>query len=126
MAIITVKHKGSFKNTEKFFDRALRRDYKKILHKYGQAGVELLKEATPVDSGVTAESWSYDIEEGKGYTSVVWKNKNSNEGMNIAILVIYGHGLENGGYVEGENFVTPAIRPLLGKMADNVWREVTK
>ena len=126
MAIIKVKHKGSFKNTESFFNRALRRDYMKILRRYGDAGVALLREATPKDSGITAESWGYEIEQGDGQVSIVWTNKNENEGVNIAILVIYGHGLHNGGYVQGNDFVTPAIRPLMGQMADNVWREVTK
>lgn len=126
MGIITVKHKGSFRNTESFFNRALRRDYMKTLRKYGDAGVDLLRQATPVDSGITADSWSYDIEQDDGRVSIVWKNSNENEGINIAILIIYGHGLHNGGYVQGNDFVTPAIRPLLGQMADNVWREVTK
>lgn len=126
MAIIKVKHKGSFKNTESFFNRALRRDYMKILRKYGDAGVALLQEATPKDSGITAESWGYEVEQGDGQVSIVWTNTNENEGVNIAILVIYGHGLHNGGYVQGNDFVTPAIRPLMGQMADNVWREVTK
>ena len=126
MAIIKVKHKGSFKNTESFFNRALRRDYMKVLRRYGDAGVALLREATPKDSGITAESWGYEIEQGDGQVSIVWTNTNENEGVNIAILVIYGHGLHNGGYVQGNDFVTPAIRPLMGQMADNVWREVTK
>lgn len=126
MAIITVKHKGSFKNTERFFNRVLRKDYMQTLRRFGDIGVELLREATPVDSGITAESWDYTIEEGDGTVSVVWTNSHENDGVNIAILVIYGHGLHNGGYVQGDNFVTPAIRPLLGKMAYQVWREVTK
>lgn len=126
MAIISVKHKGSFKNTEGFFNRVLRRDYMKTLRKYGDAGVELLREATPKDSGITSESWGYTIEQNDGQVSIVWTNKNENDGLNIAILIIYGHGLHNGGYVQGNDFVTPAIRPLLGQMADQVWREVTK
>ena len=126
MAIITVKHKGSFKNTDGFFNRALRRDYMKTLHKYGEAGVELLRNATPVDSGITARSWDYKLEEKHGELSIVWTNSHENEGVNVAILIIYGHGLHNGGYVQGRDFVTPAIRPLLGDMADQVWKEVTK
>lgn len=126
MAIITVKHKGSFKNTEKFFNRSLKRDYMKVLRKYGDAGVELLKQATPKDSGITSESWGYEIQQSNGQVSIIWTNNNENDGVNIAILIIYGHGLHNGGYVQGNDFVTPAIRPLLGQMADNVWREVTK
>ena len=126
MAIITVKHKGSFKNTERFFNRALRKDYLKVLRRYGETGVTLLQQATPKDSGITADSWGYDIEQLDGQVNIVWTNSNENEGANIAILIIYGHGLHNGGYVQGNDFVTPAIRPLLGEMANNVWREVTK
>lgn len=126
MAVINVKHKGSFKNTENFFNRSLKRDYIKTLKRYGDTGVELLKQATPKDSGITSESWGYEIQQGDGQVSVVWTNSNENDGVNIAILIIYGHGLRNGGYVQGNDFVTPAIRPLLGQMADNVWREVTK
>lgn len=124
--MISVKHKGSFKNTEKFFDRALKRDYIRILRQYGETGVDLLRNATPKDSGITAESWKYHIEEEDGTVSVVWTNDHENKGINIAILIIYGHGLHNGGYVQGNDFVTPAIRPLMSTMANQVWREVTK
>ena len=126
MAIIKVKHKGSFKNTEGFFKRALRRDYMSILNRYGQEGVELLKAATPVRSGITAESWGYEIEQGNGQVAISWTNHNENQGANIAVLIIYGHGLANGGYVQGNNFVDPALQPLMQKMADQVWKEVTK
>ena len=126
MAIITVKHKGSFKKTESFFNRVLQKDYMKTLRKYGELGVDLLREATPEDSGLTAESWDYLIEEGNGQVSIVWTNNHENDGVNIAILIIYGHGLNNGGYVQGNDFVTPAIRSLMREMVNQVWREVTK
>ena len=126
MAIITVKHKGSFRNTEKFFNRTLRRDYMAVLHKYGQRGVEALAAATPKDSGITADSWGYEIEQRSGQVSIVWTNHNENQGVNIAILIIYGHGLHNGGYVQGNDFVTPALQPIMDEMAKQVWREVTK
>ena len=126
MAIIKVKHKGNFKKTEGFFNRILKRDYMSVLHRYGQLGVEMLRNATPKESGITSDSWDYHVEEGPGQLSVVWTNNHENEGVNIAILIIYGHGLHNGGYVQGDDFVHPAMRPLLKTMADDVWREVTK
>jgi len=126
MAMIRIKHKGSFKNTESFFNRALKRNYMAILHQYGQRGVEALAAATPKDSGITADSWGYKIEQGGGQVSIVWTNKNENQGLNIAILIIYGHGLHNGGYVQGNDFVTPALQPIMNEMAHQVWREVTK
>ncbi len=126
MAMIKVKHKGSFKNSESFFNRALKRNYMEILHQYGQRGVEALAAATPKDSGITADSWGYKIEQGGGQVSIVWTNKNENQGVNIAILIIYGHGLHNGGYVQGNDFATPALQPIMEEMAQQVWREVTK
>lgn len=126
MAIIKIRHKGSFKNTESFFNRTLKRDYMTVLHRYGQRGVEALRAATPKDSGITADSWGYKIEQSGGQVSIVWTNHNENQGANIAILIIYGHGLHNGGYVQGNDFATPALQPLMEEMADQVWREVTK
>lgn len=126
MGMFKVKHKGSFKNTENFFDRALKRDYMKILDRYGRQGVELLKAATPTDSGITAESWGYEISQSNGQVSITWTNSHENQGVNIAILIIYGHGTRNGGYVQGNNFVTPTLQPLINEMATKVWEEVTK
>lgn len=126
MDFIKVKHKGNFNNTERFFDRALKRGWMKILDGYAQRGVELLKEATPKDSGITAESWNYVIEEGNGMVSISWTNDNENDGVNIIYLIIYGHGLWNGAYVEGNDFVHPTILPLMQELADKAWEEVTE
>ena len=126
MAIIKVKHKGNFKNAEGFFNRTLRRDYLTVLNRYGQRGVELLREATPKNSGITSESWDYKIEDGGGQVSISWTNSHENQGVNIAILIIYGHGLHNGGYVQGNDFVTPVLEPIMREMADQLWKEVTK
>lgn len=123
---IQIKHKGSFKNTESFFKRALKKDYISILHRYGALGVEMLQAATPERSGITAESWDYKIEQGGGQVSLIFTNNHENQGVNIAILIIYGHGLWNGGYVQGNDFVTPAIQPLMDELANRVWKEVTK
>lgn len=126
MGLISVKHKGSFKNAEGFFDRALKEDYLAILHHYGKEGVRLLSEATPSQSGETAASWNYEIERNGGNTILAFTNSHENQGVNVVKLIVFGHGLWNGGYVEGNDFVTPAINALLTQLANEAWREVTK
>lgn len=124
--MITFKHKGSFKNTEEFMNRSLKREYKKILNEYGKMGVELLASQTPVDTGVTASSWNYGIEEEKGKVTLFWTNSNENQGAVIVLLLIYGYGLQNGSYVQGTDFVSPAMRPFFKAIADKSWKEVTR
>ena len=126
MGLITFKHKGNFNKTERFFNRALRRDYLNILEKYGQMGVEALRKATPSSSGKTAESWDFGIEEGNGKVTLYWTNSNENNGVNIAILLIYGHALPNGAYVQGNDFVSPALRPIFEQIANQSWKEVIR
>jgi len=126
VALIKIKHKGNFNNTERFFNRVLKRGYLNILEKYGKAGVDALRNATPSESGKTADSWNFGIEEGNGTVTLYWTNSNENQGVNIAILLIYGHGLQNGSYVQGVDFVNPAMRPIFEKIADESWKEVTK
>lgn len=126
MGGITFRHKGNFKKAEKFFNRVLKRNYRNILAKYGQMGVDALKEATPSNSGKTAESWDFGIEEGNGKVTLYWTNSNENQGVNIAILLIYGHALRNGSYVEGIDFVTPALRPIFRQIANESWKEVIR
>lgn len=104
----------------------LRRDYLNILDRYGQMGLEALRGATPTDTGKTAESWQYGIEKGDGLVTLYWENTNVNDGVTVAILLLYGHGLQNGGYVEGVDYVSPVMRPLFQKMAEESWKEVTK
>ena len=126
MGLITFKHKGSFNNIEAFFNRVLSKSYRNILAKYGELGVEILKDATPVQSGATRDAWDFEIEDHDGMVTLAWTNSNENEGLNVALLIIYGHGLENGAYVEGVDFVNPVIRPLMQDLANKAWREVTK
>lgn len=126
MGMITFKHKGSFSNTEKFFNRVLRKEYRNILAAYGELGVQILKNATPVDTGATRDAWNFEIEDKNGIVTLAWTNSNENEGINVALLLIYGHGLQNGGYVVGDNFVDPVIKPLMQDLANKAWREVTK
>lgn len=121
-----VKHKGNFSNTEKFFNRVLKKNYLNILDEYGKLGVEALSMNTPADSGETANSWDYGIDKGDGTVTLYWTNNNENQGVNIALLLIYGHGTQNGSYVEGIDFVSPAIQPIFERMANETWDRVVK
>lgn len=126
MGYIKFNHKGNFNKAEKFFNRVLRRDYLNILDRYGQKGVEILQQVTPTDSGTTADSWNYGIEQGDGKVTVYWTNSNENNGVNIAILLMYGHATQNGSYIQGFDFVNPALRPIFKQMAYESWKEVTR
>lgn len=123
--MITIRHKGDFNHFERFCNRVLKRNYLNILDGYAQLGVQALKEATPVVSGETREGWGYEIEDRNGITTLTFTNSEEDNGMNIAILLIYGHGTKNGGYVEGIDFVSPALRPVFQELADSMWKEVT-
>jgi len=121
--MITVKHKGDFGHIERFFNRVLKRDYLNILSDYANRGLEALREATPVESGETASSWNYEIESRNGVTTLSFTNSHMNDGVSVAILLIYGHGTRNGGYVEGVDFVSPALAPIFYELADSMWKE---
>lgn len=122
---ISFRHKGNFLKTEKLLKKSIGRDYLKVLDQYGRYGVQALSDATPVESGVTASSWSYSIIQNKDNVSIIWKNSNVNKGVNIAIILQYGHATRNGGYVEGRDYINPALRPIFDKLAESAWREVT-
>lgn len=124
--MISFKQKGDFSKTEKFLKKSLGRDYRNILEKYAQQGVAALSASTPVRTGLTATSWSYEIIQNEGSISVVWNNSNIQKGINIALILQYGHGTRNGGYVSGRDYINPALRPIFDKMADAAWREVVK
>lgn len=124
--MISVKTKGDFKNFNKFVDRMLRHDYKQVIEKYARMGVKALSEATPIDSGDTAKSWDYEIHYSDGRTKIVWTNSNvTKSGTPVAILIQYGHHTKNGGYVQGIDFINPALRPVFTKLAEDIWKEVT-
>lgn len=118
------RHKGDFHNTERFLKSIQKGDIYKSLDQIAQKGVEALSAATPVDSGRTAESWGYEIDKGKSYVKISWTNDNINEGEQIAVLIQYGHGTGNGGYVQGTDYINPAMRDVFQQIADEVWREV--
>lgn len=124
---IRFKQKGDFSKTQKFFERCKNLFKLGILDKYGREGVNALSMATPVDSGKTASSWRYEISNTNGKLSLNWVNDEvTKDGTPIAILLQYGHGTRNGGYVQGRDFINPAIRPIFDKIADELWKEVTR
>ena len=123
--MIKVKHHGGFKKTERFFNKMIRRDYLNVMEKYAELGLAILKEMTPKDTGETAASWNYIIEEKeKGQVTIAFTNSNSNAGVSVVLLLMYGHGTQDGGYVEGEDFVHPAIRPVFHELVNKIWKEV--
>ena len=126
MAVITFHHKGNFQKTDNFLKKAKQGDYFRSLEKFAQEGVNALASATPIDSGKTAASWDYTISRSKGSVSITWTNSNINDGVNIAVIIQYGHGTRNGGYVQGRDYINPAIQPIFDKIAEQAWKGVTK
>ena len=124
--MITITQKGSFKNTERYLARLKTAQLFAVLNKYGSLGQNAVWNATPVESGLTAASWSYTIEERPGYYSIRWHNSHIESGVPIAVILQYGHGTGTGGYVQGRNYIMPAIRPIFDQMANEAWKEVTK
>lgn len=125
-SMISIQHSGSFKNIEGFFKRTKKKNLIKYLEYYGQKGVELLAAATPKKTGVTANSWSYEIKQEDGSISIYWKNSSMIGNTPIVVLIRYGHATRNGGYVTGNDFITPITEKLFKEMADTIWKEVTK
>ncbi len=124
--MITFKHKGDFSKTRKFFEKAKKGVNVHNLEQYGQAGVNALMSSTPVDSGLTASSWYYEIEKKDGKIKINFCNSNIQNGVPIAIILQYGHGTRNGGWVEGKDYINPAIQPIFDKIAKTAWKEVSK
>ena len=123
-SLIRITTKGDFNNTFRFLNKMSKFKINKILEKYGQMGVEALRSATPIDSGKTAESWGYEISVGKEGATIHWTNTNQNKGVYIAVILQYGHGTGTGGYVQGIDYINPAIRPVFDKIAEEAWMEV--
>jgi len=124
--MISLRQRGSFKNTEKFLKNASSLNILSILNKYGNEGVTALASATPVKSGLTANSWYYEVSQESGGYRISWANSNVQNGTNIAVILQYGHGTRNGGYVQGRDYINPAMKPILQKIADDAWKEVTR
>lgn len=128
--MIRIKVKGNYNKTEKFLkdNRDPRTKLLSVIEKYGREGIAALSADTPIDSGETASSWDYIVEEEPGKSiSLVFVNRNETyTGIPIAILLQYGHGNGRGGYVQGRDYINPAIQPIFDKLADEAWREVNK
>ena len=124
--MISFRQKGDFSKLTKFLERAKESVKLGDLDKYGRAGVEALASATPVASGLTASSWYYEIENKNGSATITFLNKNIQNGVPIAIILQYGHGTGTGGWVQGRDYINPAIQPIFDKIADDAWKEVTK
>ena len=122
--MIKVISKGNFKKTEEMLKRSGNWSSKIDIDKYGSKGVAALKEATPKDTGLTANSWSYNITRSKNSVIISFENSNINDGVPIAIILQYGHGTRNGGWVEGYDYINPAVRPIFDELAKAAWKEV--
>lgn len=123
--MISFKQTGDFSKVNKFLEKVKEVFHTGDLDKYGKMGIDALRAATPVNTGKTASSWYYEIERINGSASIVWKNSNNNEGVPIAIILQYGHGTGWGGYVQGIDYINPAMRPVFEDIANQAWKEVT-
>lgn len=124
--MISFRHKGNFSKTEKYLRNMKAKKLFNTLNKYGQEGVAVLMSATPIDTGKTAMSWRYEIVQENGSIRLIFCNDNIQNGVPIAIILQYGHGTRNGGWVEGRDYINPAIQPIFDKIAESCWREVIK
>ena len=124
--MINIKQKGNFEKTSKFLNKSRKAVTNPDLDKYGMMGVQALRSTTPKDTGKTADSWSYRIEQKNGQIALQFLNSNINQDVPIAVIIQYGHATGTGGWVEGVDYINPAIRPLFYEIIDNVWKEVNK
>ena len=123
--MISFRHKGDFSKATSYLEKLKEVAKLGILDKYGRAGVAALASATPVDSGKTAASWGYEIEQSSGSAKIIFSTTNVNKGVNIAIILQYGHGTGTGGWVQGRDYINPAIQPIFDQIVEEAWREVT-
>lgn len=124
--MIGFRQKGDFSKTVNYFQKLKNAKIIRILERYGQEGVAALSSATPVDSGLTASSWYSKVEANPTSAKLIFCNSNVNKGVNIAVILQYGHGTGTGGWVEGRDYINPAIQPIFDKIVENAWGEVTR
>lgn len=124
--MIKFQQKGDFKKATSYLEKVKNAIHLSSLDKYGREGVNALSSATPIDSGTTASSWYYKIQNTKDSVKITFYNSNINNGVPIAIILQYGHGTGTGGWVEGRDYINPAIQPIFDKIAEEAWKEVTK
>lgn len=123
--MIILQSKGDFKKTDNFLRKMLKRDLYSSLEKYGREGVAALSSATPVESGIAANSWGYEVKVTKQSATITWTNSNIENGFPVAVMIQYGYGTGTGGYVQGRDYINPAIKPIFDRIAQSVWKEVT-
>lgn len=126
MGLLVVKHSGNFNNMNRFLKNTSKTDFRSRLERYGREGVNALASATPKRSGVTAASWGYRTTINKRGVSLEFTNSHINKGVPIAILIQYGHATRQGGYVQGRDYINPAIQPIFDRIAEDIWREVSR
>lgn len=124
--MIHFNQKGDFSNVLKYLNGLKGRRYRDILEKYAKEGVEALRSNTPVDSGVTADSWGYEIVTTRKGFSINWTNSKVVDGVPVVILLQYGHATRSGSFVEGRDFINPAMKPIFDNIAESLWKEVAK
>lgn len=124
--MITFRQKGDFSKASQYLERLKEAAKLGVLDKYGREGVAALASATPTETGLTASSWTYEIERKGNSVSIVYKNSNINKGVPIAVILQYGHGTGTGGWVQGRDYINPAIQPVFDRIVDEAWKEVTK
>ena len=123
---ITLKSKGNFERLSSYLEKASKGVRRQIVERFGEQGVEALRSATPVDTGKTADSWYYEIEDKRGSLVLSFHNRNIQNGVPIAIILQYGHGTGSGGFVAGRDYINPAIQPVFTKLAEEAWKEVSQ
>jgi hypothetical protein len=124
--IIEITEKGSFDHITRYLARLKQADLNAVLNKYGSLGVNALSNATPADTGLASESWYFTTVSRRGYYSIRWHNHDVENGFPVAVMIQYGHGTGTGGYVQGRDFINPAMRPIFDQIAAEAWKEVTK
>ena len=124
--MVRIRQKGNFNATTRYLERAKKGIRLSSLDRFGREGVSALASATPVESGETANSWHYKVESQNGVVKIVFYNSHVVNGVPIAIVIQYGHGTRNGGYVQGRDYINPAIQPVFDQLAEHAWKEVTK
>jgi hypothetical protein len=124
--IIKVKQRGKFRKANIFFDKMLTISQYRNIESYARRGVAALRDATPKDTGLTANSWYYEIKRTDNGITIEWLNSNTSGEYNVALMIQYGHGTKNGGYVAGIDYINPALKPIFDEIADDVWKEVNR
>lgn len=124
--MIKFTQKGDFSKITQYLEKQRSSNRKRLLEKYGALGVKYLSEATPKDTGMTSNSWGYSVNSSKDKMSIEWSNSNVENGVPIAIILQYGHGTGTGGYVQGRDYINPAIQSVFDEMSKELWEEMTR